>query len=272
MSKLAGIGKTSRARLSKVLERYPTLFSAESVAEVLSISPNEANRTLSRWCQSGWVVRIKRGLYSAVSLNAGASTLALEEPFLVADSIYGPGYVGGFSAIKYWDLSEQIIETVYYFTTKPVKDRSPSYGGVKFKLKTVTTDKVFGLKPLWIGSKKINVSDPTKTLVDILNDPKLVGGMSIVYDIFTAYRESEYCDFIKLLAYCHRMENKTIFKRLGFMMDAKLIEIPDELRGLDILISSGYSLFDPLIKTNRHIEKWKLKAPPSWIEEYDRKK
>jgi predicted transcriptional regulator of viral defense system len=272
MSKIAGIGKSSRIKLSKVLERYPRLISAASVAEVLGVAPSEANRVLARWSQSGWVNRVKRGLYSPVSLDTGASTLALEEPFLVADTIYGPGYVGGFSAVKHWDLSEQIIETVYYFTTRQVMDRNPIHGSVQFKLKTVKAAKMFGLKAIWIGSKKINVSDATKTIVDILNDPKLVGGMSIVYDIFKEYCESEYCDFQKLLDYCHKMENKTIFKRLGFMIDTKMANIPKELNSLEKLISTGYSNFDPLIKKNHIIEKWKIKAPVSWVEEYDRKK
>ena len=138
--------------------------------------------------------------------------------------------------------------------------------------KTVKAAKMFGLKAIWIGSKKSNVSDATKTIVDILNDPKLVGGMSIVYDIFKEYCESEYCDFQKLLDYCHKMENKTIFKRLGFMIDTKMAIIPKEINSIEKLISTGYSNFDPLIKKNHIIEKWKIKAPVSWVEEYDRKK
>jgi predicted transcriptional regulator of viral defense system len=272
MSTLAGIGKSSRIKLSRVLERYPNLFSAAEVAELLKIPSNEANRVLARWHESGWVARVKRGLYSPVSLDTGVSTLTMEEPFLVADAIYGPGYIGGFSAIKHWDLTEQIIETVYYFTTKQVKDRHPSHGMIHFRLKTVKPGKVFGVKPIWIGSKKINVSDPTKTIVDIINDPKLVGGMSIVYDIFKEYSDSEYCDYKKLLDYCRQMENKTIFKRLGFMIETKFNVIPEALTGLEEHISSGYSMFDPLVKNTHIIEKWKLKAPPSWIKEHDRKK
>lgn len=272
MSTLAGIGKSSRYKLSKVLERHPALISATAVAEVLKVSNSEANRVLARWNQAGWVSRVKRGLYSPVSLDTGVSTVTMEEPFLVADAIYGPGYIGGFSAIKHWDLTEQIVETVYYFTTKQVKDRHPSHGSVHFRLKTVRPEKVFGIKAVWIGSKKVNISDPTKTIVDIINDPKLVGGMTIVYDMFREYSDSEYCDYTKLLDYCRRMDNKTIFKRLGFMIETKMNAIPEALSKLHEYISSGYSMFDPLVRNTQIIEKWKLKAPPSWIEEHDRKK
>ncbi len=201
-----------------------------------------------------------------------SSDIQLEEPFVIADSLYHPGYVAGFSAIKHWDLSEQIIETVYYFSIKQVKERSPVYGSTRFQLKTIKENRLFGTKTIWYGSKKVKVSDPTKTMVDIFDDPKLVGGMSLVYDVFKEYMDSKYCDFRLLQEYVEKMNNKTIFKRLGFMIDARLNDVPDELMGLNNCISSGYSNFDPMVDSKFIVEKWKLKVPASWKKEYDRKK
>ena len=139
-------------------------------------------------------------------------------------------------------------------------------------LKINLENKIFGTKTLWYGSKKVKVSDPTKTIVDILDDPKLSGGMSVVYDVFNEYIESEYCDFNLLLKYAKRMNNKTILKRLGFMVDVKLNKVPKELINIREDISSGYSDFDPTVNSKSIIEKWKLKVPTSWKAEYDRKK
>lgn len=272
MGNLAGIGKTGRKKLGKVLERNPKVITSETVSEALDISRKEASRALSRWCKSGWLFRIKRGAYIPIPIDSTSYDVVLEDPFVIAESIYHPGYIGGFSAIKHWDLSEQIIETVYYFSTKQIKDRSPIHGSTKFKIKTIKEHKVFGTKTIWSGSTKVKVSDPTKTIVDILDDPKLVGGMSIVYDIFKEYVESEYCDFSKLIDYSEKMGNKTIIKRLGFMIDVKFENTPEEFIGINNTISSGYSNFDPFINSQAIIEKWKLKIPDSWKKEYDRKK
>lgn len=228
MGDLAGIGKIGRTRLSKVLEYNPRVITSTIVAEALSLPPKEASRMLSRWCKNGWLFRIKRGAYIPVPIDAISSNIILEDPFVIADSIYHPGYIGGFSAIKYWDLSEQIIETVYYFTSGQVKDRNPVYGTTKFRIKTIKENKIFGTKNIWYGSKKVKVSDPTKTIVDILDDPKLVGGMSVVYDIFKEYVETKYCDYKRLIDYAEKMNNKIILKRLGFMIDVKFNEIPNE--------------------------------------------
>lgn len=43
-------------------------------------------------------------------MDSTTSEILIEEPFVIADSLYRPGYVAGFSAIEHWDLSEQIIE------------------------------------------------------------------------------------------------------------------------------------------------------------------
>jgi len=272
MSDLAGIGKTGRARLSKVLERNPGTINAKDIAELLELTLTEANRVLSRWCTNGWLYRVKRGVYIPVPIDSTSGEILIEEPFVIADSLYSPGYVAGFSAIKNWDLSEQIIETIYYFSAKQVKERSPVYGSTRFQIKTIKKDRLFGTKTIWYGSKKVKVSDPTKTIVDILDDPKLVGGMSVVYDVFKEYVETKHRDFKLLLEYADRIGNKTIFKRLGFMIDTKLDDIPVEFRNLQERLSSGYSNFDPATDSQFIVEKWKLKVPASWKKEYDRKK
>lgn len=272
MTELAGIGKEYRTKLSRVLERHAGVITPKIVADVLGVSTQESGRLLARWNRNGWVHRVKRGVYLPVSLSSTSTEPAVEEPFLIAESIYGPGYVGGFSAIKHWDLSEQIIETVTYFTRKKVKDRYPTHGGVKFRLKTVTKHKIFGLKTLWVGNKKIYISDPTKTIVDLFDDSNLVGGMAIVKDIFAEYIESEYYNFNLLLSYIQKIGNKSIYKRLGFLLDTSFAVSEEQLSTIRAGMSEGYSIFDSTIASPCTVLKWRLKTSNSWKTLYDRKK
>ncbi len=270
--KLQGIGKVSRANLGRVLENNPAVITSAIVSDSLDITREDAQKLLARWCKSGWLSRIKQGAYVALPLEANSDVIGLEDPFIIADSLYNPGYVGGFSAVKYWDLSEQIIETEYYFTTNQVRNLKPVLGDTRFRLKTVQPYKVFATKPLWYGSKKVLISDPSKTIVDLLDDPRLVGGMSIVLDIFREYKASDYCDYEKLLSYATTMQNKTILKRLGFMIDVKFDQMPEPLMGMERNLSAGYSKYDPTVQCQRTVDKWKLMVPVSWKDEYDRKK
>jgi len=271
MNKLAGIGKAYRTKLSRVLERHAGIITPKIVAAVLGVSNQESGRLLARWNGNGWVHRIKQGVYLPISLSSTSTEPVVEEPFLIADSIYGPGYIGGFSAVKHWDLSEQIIETVTYFTHKKVKDRNPTHGGVKFRLKTISEHKIFGLKTIWVGSKTIRISDPAKTIIDMLDDPKLVGGMTIVKDIFSEYFVSDFYDFDLLLSYIQKIRNKSIYKRLGFLLDSSFSVSQEQLSALRENMSAGYSIFDTTTISPCTISKWRLKTPRSWKTFYDRK-
>ncbi len=272
MRELSGIGKAYRAKLSRVLEQHPNLLTPSVVAQTLEVSAQEAGRLLSRWNDNGWVHRVKRGVYVPASLSSTSTKPIIEEPFLIADSLYAPGYVGGFSAVKHWDFSDQITETTTYFTRKVVKDRNPTHAGVRLRLKTVTEKRFFALKPIWIGSRKILVSDPTKTMVDILDDPKLVGGMTMFQDIFSEYFESEHYSFQLLVDYARRNGNKTVFKRLGLLLE---IHFPVGKTDLDVLrkeMSKGYSSFDPGVPGLASVPEWRLKTSESWKAAFDRKK
>lgn len=190
MNDIAGIGKAYRKKLGLVLESNPSILTPEYVSGGLHISSQEAGRLLSRWHKGGWISRIKRGVYIPIPISSKTNEAVIEEPNLIADKLYGPGYIGGFTAIKHWDLPEQIIESITYFTLNQVKDRHPSHGGITFTLKTISNYKVFGLKSIWYGSHKVKISDPAKTIIDILDDPKVVGGIRIVSDVLSEYLES----------------------------------------------------------------------------------
>jgi len=272
MSELSGIGKSYRNKLSRVLENNYSVITPNLVSETLNISVQEAGRLLSRWNKSGWIKRIKRGSYIPIPLESTTNKVIVEEPFLVVDSLYGSGYIAGFSAVKHWDLTEQIIESVTYFTLNKVKNRNPIHGGIKFKLKTISKHKLFGFKTLWIGSKKIKISDPSKTMIDLLDDPKIVSGITIVIDFFSEYFDSEHYDFDLLIQYAHQMKNKTIFKRLGLIYET-MFNANEEVLSLFLKnISSGFSEFDPTVSSTHNIVKWKLKASEFWKKKYDRKK
>ena len=271
MDELSGIGKSYRNKLSRVLENNYSVITAKLVSKTLKVSVQESGRLLSRWNKSGWIKRIKRGSYIPIPLESTTSKVVVEEPFLVTDSLYGPGYIAGFSAVKHWDLSEQIIESVTYFTLKQVKNRNPIHGGIKFKLKTISKHKLFGLKTLWIGSKKIRISGPAKTMIDLLDDPKIVGGITIITDFLSEYIDSDHYDLDLLIQYAHQMNNRTIFKRLGLIYEM-MFDANEEVLSLFLKnISSGFSEFDPTVSSSHNIIKWKLKTSEFWKMKYDRK-
>ena len=272
MKALAGIGKKSRNRLKAAIEASKGLLTPKLVSEALSLSRFEAARLLSRCNKAGWLKRVKRGVYLPVQLETNPDEIAIEDSWQIAESIFSSGYIGGFSAIKYWDFTEQIFENTTYLTTKYVPLRTVVYGDIKFKLKTIRPYKIFGTKTVWRNSIKVQVSDPSKTIIDLFDDPALGGGMRVIKDFFTEYWESEHRNIDLLIKYAMNMKNKTIFKRLGFFLEISDLLDSKKINKLRDKISSGYSSFDTTTKNIHFVKKWNLKIPLSWKKKYDIKR
>lgn len=253
-----------RHKLAHVFNAAHGIITPTLVSETLHIPTQEAGRTLSRWNHRGWIKKLKHGVYIPIDMDDVTGETSREDSWVLADRLFGPGYIAGFSAVKYWDFSEQLFETTTFFTTKKVKDRHPVIGSTRLQLKTITNYKIFGTKVVWRENSKILVSDASKTIVDLLDDPAIVGGMRIVKDIFLEYKESDFFDLEKIMEYTGKMHNKTIFKRLGFLMES--LEMYDLIKKHDInnKISSGYSVFDPGVRNNLIATLWNLKIPEIW--------
>ena len=110
---------------------------------------------------------------------------------------------------------------------------------------------MFGTKPVWRGPVKVDVSDPTKTVLDMLVDPKLGGGLRPIVDVLGAYLKSKYKDNALLIAYADRLGNGAAIKRLGFLLERIA---PDEERLIaDCLarVKKGNVKLDPSLPAER---------------------
>ena len=272
MRKISGIGKKSRKRLKTVIEASSdNILTPKFVSKTLSLPQNESARLLTRWYNSGWLKRIKRGMYWPIPLEYKPEW-AVEDDWLVVDRAFSPGYISGFSAIKHWDFTDQFFITTFYLTVKPVASREVKLGSFKFKLKTIKLYKMFGTALVWRERVKVKVSDPSKTIIDLLDDPPFGGGMWAIQDFFMEYWRSKHRDLKLLIRYGRRMRNKTIFKRLGFLLEINKLVDDRTIKSLQNKISTGYSAFEPHIKSNFFIKKWNLKVSTAWKEKYSQLK
>lgn len=261
-SDIAGIGKLSRHRLSEVLRRTKSgCISAKAVANFLNVSTAKARSFLCSWAKNGWLCRIRHGVYLPVDITAKSPDQTLVDPWIVANELFPPCYIGGWSAAQHWDLTEQIFESTLVMTTRHINGRKQSAGGLHFFLKKLGAEKMFGLKTVWKEQIKVQVSDPHKTLIDMLDNPSLGGGIRSTIDFLQKYFSSSHFDATTLLAYALKMNNKTIFKRLGFILskiDPRATELIEYCKQH---ISQGNSQLDPSTKGRRLVKKWRLWLP-----------
>lgn len=266
MRKLSGLGKLDREQLAAVIRGTKGSISVPEAAEILRINPSRASMKLSRWTNSGWLTRVRRGLYVPVSLESRSPDIPLEDPWIIAEKLFSPCYVGGWSAVEYWDLTEQIFRTTFVMTTRKIRETAPEIKGSQFKIKKIQKGALFGLKPVWRGQVKVMVSDPTRTIIDLLIDPGLGGGIRPVVDVLQNYLNSDYKNMGQLLDYSQQINKGVIYKRLGFLIERLT---PDE-KSLIIAcrknMSKGNSKLDPKLQADNLITKWRLWVPKNWKE------
>lgn len=264
METLTGIGKEDRKRLSELFRETKGTISVTDAAGILKITSTDAAKMLSRWAKKGWLSRVRRGLYIRVAFESRTADIPLEDAWIIAERLYSPCYIGGWSAVEYWDLTEQVFRTVVVMTTQKPRERNPIIKGTNFLLRTISEKEMFGLKPVWRGQVKISVSDPSRTILDMLDDPRLGGGIRSVADMFSNYLKSENKNLKLLIDYAKRLGNGAVFKRLGFLLERFASDQISFISECKSQLTTGNVKLDPALESDRLITRWRLWVPESW--------
>lgn len=194
--------------------------SVENAAELLGISRRSAALRLARLARQGWVVRVRRGYYLVLPLEAGADPTAIaEDPWILANEIYAPCYIGGWSAAEHWGLTEQLFRSTFVVTTANVRSTSSQLLNLDFRIVRVSPSRLKGTIPVWRGAVRVPVSDREKTLADALTSPDWVGGIRHLYDMLETYFSSEKPALENLLKRLDENGRGAAYKRLGYLVD-----------------------------------------------------
>jgi len=218
---------------------------AEDVLDAWGISKSAANAVLSRLARKGWLQRLRRGAYVVVPLGAGTDTPAVAAAWPIAAELFGPCFISGWSAAEHWGLTDQIFNVVALVTTRPQRARDQHHGGIRFRVRTLPPEKLFGTTAVWFGSARVQVADPHRTLIDILDAPDFGGGGRHVLDIAKSYWSGSLCEPKTVLEYARKFGRGTVFKRLGLTAEQYGNPSRDWVEQCVEGCSKGISLFDP---------------------------
>lgn len=256
----AGISQRNRALLERLHRETTGTFDVAEASRVLSVSRGEASRLLVYLARRGWLSRVRRGLYVAVPLDARRSGEWVGDPWVVAERVFSPCYIGGWSACEHWDLTEQVFRTLLVVTARRVRHRDLEIQGLPFHLTVRAEKALFGTASVWRGQTHVAVSDPSRTIIDVLDDPRLGGGMRTVTDVLHEYLISEHRDDKLLVDYGDRLGNRAVFKRLGYLLERSATHAPELVDACLLRRSAGLTLLDPAVKApGRIVRRWGLR-------------
>lgn len=253
----------SRARLAAVLRATKEVVSIDATARALSLDRTAAAKVLSRWLKQGWLRRVGHGLYVPVPLDLAGSEQVVEDPWVLVPTLFGPCYIGGWTAAHHWDLTEQLFNETLVFTTRRIKAKRATAQGVAFLLHHVAQTRLFGLKSIWRGSLRVSISDPARTMIDMLAMPETGGGIDQVAECLSAHAKSQTYDGNLLIRYGEQFGNGAIFKRLGFLAEARLHD-EDLASACRARLTQGYAQLDPALPARHLNTPWRLWVPERW--------
>ncbi len=260
-SAVAGIRGPRRAQLAALHRTFPGPFNAEQAASALETAIAPTRRLLAALAERGWLARLRSGWYIAVPLEASEPSEWREDPWIVAGTLFAPSYIGGWSAAEHWELTDQIFNDVYVVAGKKVTPSRQSIQGTKFIVRSVPTNALFGTRRVWRRRVAIEVSDPHRTIIDVLNIPAAAGGALHASEVLNTYFESPGADPARLLEYGDRLGSGAIFKRLGYLTELQQHGNRGFVDACRQRITSGVSWLDPAGPRNgRIVSRWSLRV------------
>ena len=255
-----GISEKNRKILTALHRGTTGPFTPREASAILKLDINRVQRFLAYLAKAGWLTRIRRGLYTTVPLDVIEPSAWQEDPWIIAAKVFSPFYIGGWSACEYWGLTDQVFKETVVISGRTTRVHRTKIQGVPFYVKTVNRDKIFGTETVWRGQTRAYVSDPARTIVDILDDPKVGGGIRHIADIIKAYTTHERRDDSLLIKYANKLGNRTVFKRLGYLLEVMKLGDVTLIEACHQAISSGTSLLDPSApRKGRFTRRWNLR-------------
>lgn len=240
----AGISGSGRGELAAVTARGRRILSVADVAAALEIDRATAAKKLARWADQGWLRRVRRGLYIPVPIEAENPARWSEDPLVLADAVWAPCYFTGWTAANHWGLTEQIFRTTVLKTVRRVRGSHERLLDYDYLLAHVPEHLMeWGMHGVWRDDRRVPLADRARTVIDVLDNPSLGGGIRHCTEVLATYLSGN--DWHTLVEYGDRIGNRTVFKRLGYLVEAAELGAEDLVDECRRRISAGISLLDP---------------------------
>jgi len=220
----------TRAELIDLIKKYTKIKDIQDMVEKLQKKKR--------------LVPIKKGVYMIIPFRSIDKRWALNNFELVDYLLKEDYYIGLYNAFNLHGFTEQIPTKMFVFNTKYSADKKILH--YNFKFFKIKKDKLFGI----FRKYKYPYSDKERTIIDVLEYPEYLGGLSEILD---RIKEVKY-NKTRLIDYAIKYNSIKIIKLVGLLTNSnKLLSLLKKKKAL--------SYYTTIKKTRTKLldKKWKIR-------------
>jgi len=243
------LGDKENKLLLTLEEKALEVFTFNDAQNILKTSIPSVKNILMNLANKRCIQRIEKGEYLLVPARAGYEKYWSEYPWAIVPHLIDEYYVGFWTAMNFWGMTEQIPYTVFVVTTK--RKRNLKFGNQKFEFVTLSKKKFFGFVEQKANkTKTFNISSKEKTLVDALMHPEYCGGIIEVAKALW-YSKDDDMSWDVVLKYANDVGVNVVLRRLGYLLS--FLEIKNDIvNKIKKSTFKGYQYLDPTTTKERY--------------------
>ncbi len=244
MTQTRTLGPTETRLLNQLAAGGHIIFSTAQARTALGDGGYDINKLLYHLTRKRWLLRLEKGKYLILPLEAGMEGLYSAHEFVIAAHLVQPYAIAYASALSFHALSDLLPHTILVATTRRKAEVAVEELGLRFQFITLAPHKFFGFQTISIEDQPVRITTPAKTLVDGLDRPDLCGGIVELAKGLNRYAGNG-PNWPQLTADARQLGNRTVFKRLGHLAEILGLEVGAWLDHWRAEISPGETLLDP---------------------------
>lgn len=179
-------------------------FSRQEVVDLIG-TEKAAHSILNDYVKNGYIDRIRRDLYTAISLE---TKQPVANRFLIATHIAEDAYISHHSAFEYYGYANQVFHEVYVSTTSRFTDFS--FDGITFTRVSPKID-----SGVITTNTEIRVTDLERTVIDSIYSFQKIGGLEELLHCLLLVPALQ-AD--KLITYLDEYGQVNLYQKSGFLL------------------------------------------------------
>lgn len=199
--------------------RHQTLVRLGELQGPLHLTPSQEHSLLKRLANNGYLFRLKREIYLIPQqLTPGGAWrpndyYIIDQYMKVLDTHY---YIGGFSAVYYHGLIQQVPNSFVVYNDKYSGKRN--FGQLVVSFIKIQSERIVGFTTVVVQNNTVNIATLAKTLLDFVQDFSRYQMLEEAYEWVKQYSKNDKIlkELIHLTA---QYGNKNTIRRIGYYLE-----------------------------------------------------